>query len=69
MDHVDIKVEGMTCGGCVTSVQKALTSRSGVSEATATLETGIVSIDFDAAVIKQAELENAIEQAGFDVAK
>ncbi len=69
MDHVDIKVEGMTCGGCVTSVQKALKGRSGVSEATATLETGIVSIDFDAAVIKQAELENAIVQAGFDVAK
>ncbi len=69
MDHVDIKVEGMTCGGCVTSVQKALMGRSGVSEATATLDTGMVSIDFDAAVIKQVELENAIVQAGFDVAK
>ena len=69
MDHIEIKIEGMTCGGCVTSVQKALNSREGVSDAVATLDTGMVAIDFDAAVIKQVELEGAIEDAGFDVAK
>ncbi len=69
MDHIEIKIDGMTCGGCVTSVQKALNSRDGVSEAIATLDTGIVAIDFDSAVIKQAALESAIQDAGFDVAK
>jgi copper chaperone len=69
MDHIEIKIEGMTCGGCVTSVQKALNSREGVSDAVATLDTGMVAIDFDSAVIKQVELEGAIEDAGFDVAK
>ncbi len=69
MDHIEIKIDGMTCGGCVTSVQKALNSRDGVSEAIATLDTGIVAIDFDSAVIKQAGLESAIQEAGFDVAK
>ena len=69
MDHIEIKIDGMTCGGCVTSVQKALTGRDGVSEAIATLDTGMVAIDFDASVIKQAELESAIQDAGFDVAK
>ncbi len=68
MEKVHLKVEGMTCGGCVQSVQKALTNREGVRTANADLDTGMVMIEFDAKVIQKASLEKAIADAGFSVA-
>jgi copper chaperone len=67
MTHVDIKVEGMTCGGCVNSIQNALRQRDGVLQAAADLDGGIVSVEFDPERIGQAALEAAITDAGFDV--
>jgi len=68
MEQVQLKVEGMTCGGCVKSIQNALGSRDGVSKAEANLEAKLVTIDFDPAVIQRPGLVEAIEDAGFDVA-
>ena len=68
MERLKLRVEGMTCGGCVNSIQNALTSRDGVTSASADLESGIVTIEFDPAVIAQPGLQEAIEDAGFDVA-
>jgi len=68
MEKVHLKVEGMTCGGCVQSVQKALTNRDGVRTANADLDTGMVMIEFDAKVIQKSSLEKAIADAGFSVA-
>ena len=31
MEQVQLKVEGMTCGGCVKSIQNALSDRDGVA--------------------------------------
>jgi copper chaperone len=67
MEKVELRVEGMTCGGCVKSIQNALNGRDGVSDATADLDTGTVSIDFDPNLIQQAALEKAIVDAGFEV--
>ncbi len=68
MQRAEIQVQGMSCDGCVTSIQNALTTRPGVTAASADLETGTVVIDFDPEVIQRASLEQAIEDAGFDVA-
>jgi copper chaperone len=68
MEKVHLKVEGMTCGGCVQSVQKALTNRDGVRTANADLDTGMVMIEFDNKVIQKTALEKAIVDAGFSVA-
>ncbi len=68
MEKVHLKVEGMTCGGCVQSVQKALTNHEGVRTANADLDTGMVMIEFDAQVIQKSGLEKAIADAGFSVA-
>ena len=68
MERVELNVEGMTCGGCVNSIQNALNAREGVASATANLEAKSVTIEFDPAVIQQANLVEAIEDAGFDVA-
>ncbi len=68
MERVELTVEGMTCGGCVKSIQNALQSRPGVSKAEADLASKRVAIDFDPALIQRDGLVEAIEEAGFDVA-
>ena len=69
MEKIELKVEGMTCGGCSSSVEKALNAKDGVKEVSASHEEDKVSVDFDPAVIAQAAIEAAIEDAGFDVVK
>lgn len=68
MEKIDIKVAGMTCGGCERSVQNALTSHKGVAAARADRNAGIVSVEFDPAVIGRPAIEKAIAEAGFKVA-
>ena len=68
MEKIELKVEGMTCGGCVKSIQNALNGRKGVDTAVADLEAGTVAIEFDGKLIQRSALEQAIVDAGFDVA-
>jgi copper chaperone len=68
MANIDLKVEGITCGGCEKSIRNALLEQNGVSEVTASHETGVVAIDYDENKIQQQQLKQAIEDAGFDVA-
>jgi copper chaperone len=68
MEKVQIKVSGMTCGGCERSVQNALTSRKGVTAAKADRNAGVVAVEFDPALIQRPALEKAIAEAGFKVA-
>ena len=68
MEKVEIKVSGMTCGGCERSVQNALTSRKGVSAAKADRNAGVVAVEFDPVQIQRPALEKAIAEAGFKVA-
>ncbi len=67
MDKILIPVEGMTCGGCTSSVEKALGAHAGIQKATASLEGANVEVEFDSAVIAQGQIEEAIRDAGFDV--
>ena len=68
MANIQLNVEGITCGGCEKSIRKALLEKDGVSDASASHETGIVKIDYDDAKIQQDAIKQAIEDAGFDVA-
>ncbi|MDQ5888834.1 MAG: hypothetical protein RL210_2162 [Pseudomonadota bacterium] len=64
MEQLKLQVSGMSCGGCVNSVTKALQAVPGVAEVKVTLESGEVQVSGtpDAAACKAA-----IESAGFDV--
>ena len=68
MDHINLKVDGMACGGCEKSIQNALLSQSGVESVTASHQNGTVEVAFDANQIQPEALRQAIEAAGFDVA-
>lgn len=67
MERLELTVDGMQCEGCVTSVQNALTGRDGVTVATARLDDGLVTVEFDPAAIDRGGIETAIEDAGFEV--
>jgi len=67
MEKLEIRVSGMTCGGCERSLQNALTSRQGVASAKADHVAGKVAVEFDPALIARAGLEQAITDAGFKV--
>ena len=67
MTTIELKVDGMTCGGCVKIIQNALGEQNGISEVSADLDSAMVKVDFDPAAIQEATIKNAIEAAGFDV--
>jgi copper chaperone len=67
MDRIIISVGGMTCSGCVKSVERALGNQPGVVASKAALESKNVSVEFDSAMVTAAQLEQAIRKAGFSV--
>ena len=67
METVTLKVEGMTCGGCVASVTRVLKAVPGVDDAAVTLQPGEARVAFDPARTGVPALRAAIEDAGFDV--
>lgn len=68
METTTIKVKGMTCGGCVASVERVLRELEGVGKVAVSLENGEASVEFDRARVKPEALRAAIEDAGYDAA-
>ena len=62
-----LKVTGMTCGGCVSSVTKALKAVSGVSDAKVSLSTGEATVQFDERMTSPDRLKSAVLEAGYGV--
>jgi len=67
MNELTLSVTGMTCGGCVNSVQKVLTALPGVQSAEVALPPGQAHVTFDPARVDQAALVQSIVDAGFGV--
>ena len=69
MQTATLKIRGMTCGGCVASVERVLRGLDGVGRAEVSLENGEATVQFEPARVKPAELEAAIEDAGYEVVR
>jgi len=67
MNEITLSVTGMTCGGCVNSVQKVLTALPGVQSVEVTLTPGQARVTFDPSKLERAALVQAIVDAGFGV--
>jgi copper chaperone len=65
LETVVLKVNGMTCGGCVKSVTRVLTSVAGVGTAEVSLGRGEARVSYDPARASLAQLRKAIEDAGY----
>ncbi len=66
METTILKVDGMTCGGCVRSVTSVLKALPGVAAAEVSLEKGEAEVSFDPALASVAQLKGAIENAGYE---
>ena len=62
-----IKIGGMSCAACSARVEKKLNSLPGVTQAQVNLLNNKATILYDPELIKQAELEEAVWQTGYEV--
>jgi len=67
MNEIILSVTGMTCGGCVSSVQKVLAALPGVQSVEVTLTPGQARVLVDPARVDRAALVQAVIDAGFGV--
>ena len=64
-----LKVTGMTCGGCVDVVTRALVAVDGVHNVNVSLANGEANVDFDENMTSIDAIALAVEKAGYDVAE
>ncbi|GAA0442088.1 MAG: copper chaperone CopZ [Bacillota bacterium] len=62
-----IDVKGMSCGHCEQSVKGALENLTGVTTVEVHLNTGKVDITYDDTKVSIADMQEVIEEQGYDV--
>lgn len=68
MKTTRLKVTGMTCGHCVTAVEKALANRPGVRNASVDLGRGAAEVEYDETKVAPEQLIAAVEEEGYSAA-
>lgn len=68
METATLKVNGMTCMGCVGSVQRVLQNINGVKKVDVSLDQGQARVEYDPTVAGPVQFKTAIEDAGYEVA-
>ena len=67
MQTTTLKITGMTCGGCVSGVTKALQTLPGVSDVSVSLEKAEATIQYDESATTKDALKSAVMHAGYGV--
>lgn len=67
MEQITLQVEGMSCGHCVKSVEKAVMAIEGVEKVQVDLPKKQVQVDFIQVPFVIEKIKEAIEEAGYDV--
>ena len=62
-----LKVTGMTCGGCISNVTKALKAINGVGDVRMSLDAGEATVQFDERLTSPDQLKSAVKGAGYGV--
>ena len=65
MDRIKLKIDGMTCGHCVSAVDKALKKIDGVT--VESVAVGSATISFDPTAVSEARIAEAVEDEGYSV--
>ncbi|KAJ6802166.1 copper-transporting ATPase RAN1-like [Iris pallida] len=64
--RIEVRVTGMTCSACTSSVEAAVAGVRGVAEASVSLLQNKASVVFDPNLAKDEDIKEAIEDAGFE---
>jgi copper chaperone len=67
--NVELQVKGMTCQGCVRSIEMKLAKVPGVESARVDLGAGRATVEYDDSRANVDQLIGAVEQIGFHVVK
>lgn len=67
MQTEHLSVTGMTCGGCVTKVTRALKAADGVGDVKVLLSSGDVTVQYDEGRTSPDQLKLAVTGAGYGV--
>ena len=62
-------VEGMTCGGCASGVQRSLTKLEGVKSAEVSLAGSLATVSYDPDAVTPEQMQQAVEKIGFKLDK
>jgi copper chaperone len=63
MEHLNLKIDGMSCGHCVARVEKALRKLDGVN--VNRVEIGSADLTYDPARTPFARIREALDDAGY----
>jgi len=67
--NVRLRVDGMTCQGCVRSVEGKLSALSGIASAHVDLEAGQAAVEYDDARAQPDQMIAALEDIGFQASR
>ncbi|GLC90572.1 copper chaperone CopZ [Lysinibacillus piscis] len=67
MQNVTLNVQGMSCGHCVSAVEKGVGALTGVEQVTVNLAEGLVDVAFNDAQVSVEQIKEAIDDQGYDV--
>jgi len=65
--NAKIKISGMSCASCAINIEKSLGNLEGVGNATVNLGTEEALVEYDPDKLKLPDLEEAVEDAGYEV--
>jgi copper chaperone CopZ len=65
MAQTNVTIDGMSCGHCVSRVKQAIDDLDGVSQSA--VETGSASVTYDEGKLSSADIEAAVEKAGYKI--
>jgi copper chaperone len=66
MQTYQFSVDGMTCGGCDGSVQRAIGKLDGVEQVDVTLQPGSATVQANPAKVTAAQIQSTLAELGFE---
>ncbi|MBJ8053152.1 copper chaperone CopZ [Bacillus cereus] len=67
MEQLTLKVEGMSCGHCVNSIESNVKELNGVEQVKVQLAEGTVEVTIDSSAVTLKDIVAVIEDQGYDV--
>ena len=64
-----LNVPTISCDHCKMTIERALSELEGVSKAEVDIDRRQVEVDFDASQVSMEEIEEALDEVGYEVAK
>ena len=69
IEHISLTAPDISCGHCVATIKEEVGTLPGVARVEADPDTKRVEIDFDPGRVSLVQIEAALDEAGYPVAK